>query len=122
MDEYGHPTHDEYVAEQRRFAVSIARRVLEGEMTMLEGARVLSRLDGLDLDEDDSDWQNLKLVDVETEALPIGEVRALWHPDALREQEPDLERAERWARDFALDSFRRFVERFGVVQEIRRQE
>jgi hypothetical protein len=114
MDEYCHPTHEEYVGQQRSFAVSVAQKVLAGEMTALEGARILSRLDGLDLDDEDEDLCCLRLVDDETDELPIGEVRRLWAPEGLRAKARDIEQAELWAREIALNSFRRFVERFGA--------
>jgi hypothetical protein len=118
MDEYGHPTHEEYVAQQRSFAASVAQKVLAGEMTALEGARILSRLDGLDLDEEDEDLGRLRLVDDETEALPIGEGQAQWAPEALRAKAAELEHAELWARDVALECFRRLAERFGANKAV----
>jgi hypothetical protein len=85
MDEYGHPTHQEYVAQQRSFAASVAQRVLDGDLTAIEGARILSRLDGLDLDAEDEDLCRMQLVDEETETLPIGEVRSFGPGGVARE-------------------------------------
>ena len=118
MDEYGHPTHEEYVAQQRSFAASVAQGVLDGKMTALEGARVISRLDGLDLGAEDEDLCCLQLVDDETETLPIGDVRTLWSPEALLAKAAELERAESWARQIGLKSFHRFVERFGADKPV----
>jgi len=114
MDEYGHPTHEEYVAQQRSYAACVAQQVLNGEMTAIEGARIVSRLDGLDLDAEDEDLCCLQVVDDETDTLPIGEVRGLWSPEALLAKAGELEKAESWAKQISSNSFRRFVERFGA--------
>jgi|SRR5579862_1628853 len=118
MDEYRHPTHEEYVTQQRSFAASVARKVLDGDLTAIEGARILSRLDGLDLDAEDEDLCRMRLVNDETETLPIGEVRSLWAPEALLAKAAELERAELWARQIGLESFHRFAERFGANQPV----
>ena len=108
-------THEEYVAQQRGVAASVALSVLNGELSALEGARTISRLDGLDLDRsEDPDLSVIVLVDEETEALPIGEQRALWAAEAIAAKAPELEHAEQWAREVALEGFARLANRFAA--------
>jgi hypothetical protein len=39
-------------------------------------------------------------------------------PEALRAKAAELERAESWARQIGLESFHRFVERFGANKAV----
>ena len=67
-----------HVAQQRGIAASVALSVLNGELSVLEGRERSVGSDGLDLDRsEDPDLSVIVLVDDETEALPIGEQRAL---------------------------------------------
>jgi hypothetical protein len=43
----------------------------------------------------------------------VGEVRKLWSDSALRKLQPEIESAERWAREIATEACVRLVKRFG---------
>jgi len=51
-------------------------------------------------------------IDSETDTYPFGEVRLLWSPEALANLQPEIDRAELWARGVGHAHCRRLVERF----------
>jgi hypothetical protein len=104
-------THDEYVARQRARAGLVAERVMAGELTVLEGAHLITRLD-LDVPGDDEDLATIRSVNSETDSLPIGDVREHWSESALQSKEAEIREAEKWARDTALAAFGHLAERF----------
>ena len=85
----------------------MAAGFLVNHRSMIETARELSALQnelGVDY------WEPLRTfvgIDSETDHLPIGAVRALWNPDALKDKETEIASAERrWikaAREAAKD-------------------
>jgi hypothetical protein len=108
----GDMSREEYVVHQRRLVASIAQKVLDGELGVIEGAREIIGLDGIALPVDDQDLMRMVAVDSETDALPLGRVRELWAPEVLERKDEEIRRAEEWARGFAWEAFRRLVERF----------
>jgi hypothetical protein len=108
-------SHEEYVAKQRGQARLVARQVVSGEVSAVQGARLIVGLGGLELSEKDEDLQALRLVDSETDHLPVGDERQHWAPAALAEKAGELARAEKWAREVALTAFKNLAERWGAV-------
>ena len=101
-----HMTHREYVTVERSAALSLAQRVVDGSLDILEGARlILPRLRNAELPDSDKDLQAVALVEDETENLPIGEEAANWSPEVVKAREPDLVRARAWAREVGMTAF-----------------
>lgn len=97
----------------RREIGKIANAMLSGSLSFIEGSRQLWELGlGEDL-ERDADLQVFLLIDSETDALPMGELRKLWNADALAKLQPELDRAEEWARSVGLSACERLAQRFG---------
>ena len=92
----------------------VALRVVRGELGVLEGAHLIAALD-LHLPDDDEDLATLRLVESETDALPIGRVRVQWADEALRRKEEEMREAELWARGVALTTFKSLAARFHVA-------
>jgi hypothetical protein len=95
----------------------LARDMLEGKVSFVEGARRVWRL-GSDarLPESDPDLTTFRGIESETDSLPIGKVRDLWATDALERLRPEIERAEDWAKQFGRTACQNLVNRFsGVV-------
>jgi hypothetical protein len=107
-----HMSHDEYVTKQRGRARLVAKPVMSGEVSAVHGARLIVQLGGLELPEGDEDLEALRLVDSETDHLPVGEERQHWAPAALAERADELAKAERWAREVALTAFKNLTERW----------
>jgi hypothetical protein len=104
------------VEKARLDIVAAARFMLDGTLSFVEGARRISgaRLDA-DLADLDEDIVPFVLIDSETDTLPFGEVRLLWAPEALARLQPDIDRAERWARDVGHVHCQKLIERFGAA-------
>lgn len=77
-------------------ALEAVQSALDGESSMLEAAHALrSLLPRMRPDLVSRDDINLVVaIDSETDHLPIGPVRQLWHPDSLAEKDRDIARYE----------------------------
>ena len=107
-------THQEYVEGIRSRIAQVARLMLENRLSFIEGAREICDLQReADVSQDDADFEDFRGIDSETDALPVGEVRKLWSESALRRLEPEIESAERWARELATEACVRLMKRFG---------
>jgi hypothetical protein len=95
--------------------VRLATSVLAGKVDLLEAApKLWSNLSVLGFDWNDPDYHAFGLIVSETDALPLGEQRAQWAPDALVEKEPELREARIWAAPLGMPACERIVTRFGA--------
>jgi len=100
----------------RARVVVVARGILDGEIDVLEGSRALSGLLWqLKLGDDDEDHRAFVLIDSETDALPVGRARALWDEKVLRDLEPRIQDARKWALNIAEPHCASLVRRFAPV-------
>jgi hypothetical protein len=96
----------------RRIA-DAARRMLAGELSYLEGSRViLASRRAAGIPERDPDMTALGVVESETAHLPVGAERDQWAHEALTRMEPAIRQAEEWARHTAEEETRRLLQRF----------
>lgn len=101
------------IEEARREIVVTAPRMLEGNLSFIEGARQIVALrDAAGLDYLDRGIVPFIAIDSETDTLPFGDVRKLWAPTALEKLQPEIERAEQWARETAARHCWNLVRRF----------
>lgn len=96
--------------------VSLAQAMLNGKLPFLEGAvqvlAIKSRLSGVA--DRDSDFDAFVAIQSETDHLPLEAQRPLWSPTALAELEPELRRAEEWAKSFAPSACWNLIARFNT--------
>jgi hypothetical protein len=86
---------------ERQRAKELAEAVLDGRTTILEAVRELVSLAHTDAIANEADRRLIIAIESETDSLPIGEVRKLWAPDALKAKQPKIERAEAlWKPEF----------------------
>src|SRR5882672_5877335 len=98
--------------EARRAIGMTTRALLTGALSYIEGARKIANLRfPADL-ERDSDIMPFVGIDSETDALPMGDFRHLWDPEALRKLQPEIDKAEQWARELGRQYCERLVKRF----------
>lgn len=110
-----HITHEAYVASVRKRVVDTAQAMLDGKLSFLEGARLLSSLrHEADVGNDDADFMAFVVIDSETDALPIGMVRQYWANDALEKFATEIIEAELWAKKLGGDACESLVRRFHV--------
>lgn len=101
--------------EARGEIVRTARDMLSGALSFIEGARLIcqlrSRAKLADLDPDILPFLGIYS---ETDALPIGDVRRLWAPEALARMQPEIDRLEQWARNFGTPKCQTLIDRFSA--------
>jgi hypothetical protein len=108
-------THEEYVADVRAQIVSVARLMLEGTRSFIEGAREINSLrHEAEVAESDADFDVFVAIDSETDALPIGNVRKYWSPTALERLAPTVRDSESWAREVGTKACHAIITRFGI--------
>jgi hypothetical protein len=97
----------------RRQVVEAARAMLDGTLPFIEGSRRIRALHRyVGLPKGDPDMLRFTAIDSETDALPFSEVRKLWQPEALAKLQPEVDRAEQWAREFGHAACQSLIERF----------
>lgn len=75
----------------------------------MEAVRQLASLAHTDAVADLEDRRFIIGVESETDHLPVGEVRKLWAPDALKEKDVEIVRAEKLYQPHFLETCRRIV-------------
>ena len=108
-------------ARRARWEIAVtAKRMLTGEISFLLGAQRIARLlRDSDVDCLNDDFVVFTGVDSETEKLPLDpNVRKLWNADALRELEPEIKAAEKWARKMLEQKCSTLIREFSVDREI----
>jgi hypothetical protein len=99
----------------RRAILEAAQAMLTGRLSYIEGARqILRAWPASKLDDRDPDLLPFSGIDSETDALPLGEIRALWNAAALGALQPEIDRSEAWARDFGEPFCRNLVKRLSA--------
>ncbi|MGV8083891.1 MAG: hypothetical protein AB2L09_09720 [Coriobacteriia bacterium] len=99
--------HDEHVALQRATASAIARRVLNGTLSALEGACAVAHITDLEIDDvvGSSLFANIEVARDQAEALALDMDRTSWGSVARAAYARELERSESWARTFLKPAF-----------------
>lgn len=108
-------SHEEYVAATRAKVVALARSMLEGKTSFLEGAIQMRRFEReVDVPERDPDFEVFNIIESDTDWLSIGPPRMHWLPEALAKHEPMIVEHEAWAKKFAAEACRSLIQRFEV--------
>jgi len=101
-------------AEAARLQIAdIARSMLAGEISFMEGARSISAIRFMAQIENDPDILPLVSIDTKSDTVPLGKIRNLWNRNALVELQSEIDRKESWARDFGRPHCENLVRRFG---------
>lgn len=96
--------HDEeYQRNIRVHIIRIARQLIAGEIGIIAASRELGQCRDLE-PQLASILLTFKGIDSETDALPIGEVRKEWSPDALERKDMEIAEAEASYRDSAVNA------------------
>jgi hypothetical protein len=108
------PPSDIIASSDRQKIVEIARRILDGSMSIIAGSRQLRAFCGGHgrIDEFDPDFLTFVGIDSETDDLPVGESRHHWAAQALAKKDVEIARCEDLYRDVAREVASRLVARF----------
>jgi hypothetical protein len=102
---------------ERRF-VHRASEVLAGRASLIGATQELLKLAfQLGLRKGDGIYDDLRLIASETARYPLANKRAFWADEALARLQPDIDRAEVWAREFGLNTCRSIVERYDSADQ-----
>jgi hypothetical protein len=105
------------IPKARHAIFDAAQDMLAGRLTYIEGARrIVAAWWGSKLDEGDADFLAFVGVASETEALPLGKMRAHWQPAALEALQPEIDRMEAWAQRWDEAHCRNLMARFSSGQ------
>ena len=86
--------------------------LVEGRLSVIESARVLSKLTHWSGLNDDPDLKTFIAIDSETDTLPVGDVRKYWASHALELEDVEIAKAEDLYRSSAIEAAQRLAERF----------
>jgi hypothetical protein len=112
-----HPPESMEFESARKKISEIARDMLDGNRSFIEGSRLIWRLGPeARLGDRDPDLTTFLGIDSETDALPVGEERKYWARDALERLQPEIERAEAWAKQYGRTACQNILRRFGGSQ------
>jgi hypothetical protein len=110
-------SHEEYVQLCRARAADVASAVLRGDIPVLLAPRMLaSALADADVPRDDADFVAFRMIDSEIDALPVGDERSLWAPEALKRLAPEIDAAAAWATPMVRAACESVVSRFGGAE------
>jgi hypothetical protein len=102
-----------YVEAQGKKVVEIAQDILSSKKGIIEGARLLTRLQStVTRDDFDPDFLPFVAIVAETEDLPTGKECDFWASNALQEKGKEIQQAEELHRDEAFAACRVLIARF----------
>jgi len=105
------------ILKTRHAIFDAVQDMLAARLTYIEGARkIVAAWWESKLDEWDADFLPFVGIDSETEALPLGKMRAHWQPAALEALQPEIDRMEAWAQRCGEPHCRNLVTRFSSGQ------
>lgn len=108
-------TNEQYAAQVRKEIVTTAAAMLDAKLSFIEGARVLMPLlEEANVFYDDPDRMIFCEIDSSTDAYPLGTVRAHWSVEALNQLQPEIDEAEKRAREVGKDACEALIRRFNV--------
>ena len=104
--------HSEYIEKKRDELITVANRVIVGEVPLLEGVRKIHNLSSLIEERDNPVFLRIRGIESQTDHYPVGEVRNQYNPDSLRKLDHDLEQYMASVREDIFDSCRKIIEIF----------
>ncbi|MGW8392110.1 DUF2489 domain-containing protein [Pseudoduganella sp. HUAS MS19] len=106
-------SREQYVESVRLEVVETARAMLDGRLSYLLGARKLDALrHEANVNDDDADFMVFVAIASDTDDYPLGSVRELWDKQALEKLQPEIDSAERWAKEQSMSTCTKLVQRF----------
>lgn len=107
------PALNESQAQARAALSMLCHQMLNGELSFFEGAiQVCALRFSVGVPEFDPDLLAFVAVASETDHLPPSQVQYRWSGEALQRLQPEIERAEVWAKGFASQACQNIIERF----------
>jgi hypothetical protein len=109
MDRTDYRYNLEYRATVKAGMLALARGLISGDLGVIEAARELASFCDVSEPELGAVLNVFVGIHSETDALPIGKVRAFWNSEALARKDEEIKAAEEHWRDHALDAAKQLV-------------
>jgi len=93
--------------------VSVAKKMLSGDMGIVEGSRLINGVSG----RDDDLLDIFMLIASETEDFPVGDLRSLWEKGALERIERRTEAYIDQLRDEVLKTCEMLIQKYSAREE-----
>lgn len=116
--------NEEYSAFVRGQIVAICQAILNKEIGVIAGSRILNRLEVELLHNEvgwfqrDEDFVAFAAIDSETDHLPVDAERQNWSVEALERKDEEIAKSEALYRDDAFTACRILIERFDMKYSI----
>ena len=98
------------IAQSRARIVDAAQRMLDGQCSYIEGARLIcSLLDQARIDRLGQPFIVFIGISCETDDVPVGQLKEQWHPEAVSRLESKWADAERYAKNHGEPACRAII-------------
>lgn len=94
--------------------VAICEEILAGKIGIIAGSRSLVSLHFQLFEKDDSDFSVFRLIDSDTDHLPVDEERKNWSIKALERKDEEIKEHESFYEDMAFTACKELIERFEI--------
>ena len=78
---------------------ALAQRIIDGQVGIIEGSRQILLYQSWLHARGDEAFNVFRAIESQTDHLPIGKVRDLWSPDALKEKDKEIKEVEEFYRE-----------------------
>ena len=103
---------DKYVAFLHGKIVAICEAILAEKIGIIAGSRILVSLHFDLFTENDSDFSIFRVVDSDTDHLPVDFERKNWSPEALQRKDIEIAESEEFYKNQVFDACRELTKRF----------
>lgn len=98
------------IIRSRSEILATAKKMLTGRCSYIEGSRTINALaHEARLERLEEPFVSFVAIDSETDEVPVGRVRELWHPEARAKLMPEWDEAERWAQQYGEEACHRAI-------------
>ena len=109
-------THVEYIQSVHARVTELARGMIAGDIPFLDGSIELASLRSeAEVASDDPDFIVFVAIESEIDHLPVGRVREHWDPIAVKQHEPEIDKAIAWAKEIGLPACSSLIARYGIA-------
>ncbi|MTW09204.1 DUF2489 domain-containing protein [Pseudoduganella eburnea] len=105
-------SREQYEESARLKVAETAQAMISGQMSFLLGARRLDALRHEVSASDDADFMVFVAIASDTDDYPVGPVCELWDKAALERLQPEIDAAERWAKEQSTATCKKLIQRF----------
>ena len=102
-----------YAAFLHGKVTAICEAILRGTLGVIAGSRILVDLH-FELFENDSDFSVFRLIESDTDHLPVDKERKNWSAEALAGKDEEIKECELFYEDMALAACRELIKRFEI--------